>query len=104
MPPESAVPNNEAASCLINVRGEEQRCILGVAHEHPARGDAAAEDPWRRSGKEASELQSVLNGRKQRRTNNGAFSWKCFYIFLLIRLGATCVCVCVFTNNHATSG
>lgn len=52
MPPQSAVPNNETASCLINVRGEEERCILGVVHQHPARGDAAAESPWRHSGKE----------------------------------------------------
>lgn len=48
VPPESAVPNNETTSCLVNVRGEEERCILGVAHQHPARGDAAAaaESPW----------------------------------------------------------
>ena len=50
-PPESTVPNNETTSCLIHVRGEEQHCILGVAHQHPARGDASAEFPCGRRGR-----------------------------------------------------
>lgn len=45
-PPESTVPNNETASCSIDVRGEEERCILGVAQQHLAREEAAAESPW----------------------------------------------------------
>lgn len=28
--PENAVPDNKATSCLANVRGEEENCILGI--------------------------------------------------------------------------
>lgn len=73
--PESSVPNNESTSCLINVRGEEQCCILGVAHQHSAWGDTATESPWVNRGKAIAETRqwvsctSIRNVRKSRRND-----------------------------------
>lgn len=55
--PESSVPNNESTSCLINVRGEEECCILGAAHQHLALGDTTTESPWVNSGKAIAETR-----------------------------------------------
>lgn len=42
------MPDNKATSCLANVRGEEESCILGIVQKHWAWRDAAAENPCKR--------------------------------------------------------
>lgn len=44
--PESIMPDDKAASCLINVRGEENHCILGIIQEHRTWRDTSTENPW----------------------------------------------------------
>lgn len=42
---DSTMPNEEATSCSVNVRGEEKCCKLGIIQEHRARKDTSTENP-----------------------------------------------------------
>lgn len=64
--PESTVPDDETSSCLINVRGEEEQCILGVAHQHSTWGDTTTEPPWVNRGRVKTGLV-LMQGEERRR-------------------------------------
>lgn len=56
-PLESTMPNDEATSCLVNVRGEEKRCILGIIQEHWAWRDTSTENPCKNRERGKNEIR-----------------------------------------------
>ena len=67
--PESIMPDDKATSCLINVRGEENHCILGIIQEHRTWRNTSTENPWihRERGRNECCVSVVKNDSEEKK-------------------------------------